>query len=332
MSGVIKNSRGFSLMELLVAITILVIAILPLAYFYSKMLANVEQASIRTRAIGLANERIAELRRIPPGMMRANNTPNKANIVAPPSNIAGAGSYWGFSGPLDMVNNNFYYDPGPPFRSMQYFYSLPAFFNPYDPRTQGYNNSPGINHYDTSTPEYEYEPVGFTSNLTGSSSVLQTDARRNPAIDSPLVGTGGFRQDIAGPIFVPRTGSQSREELYQIYGRRTVIMEVVPEPMDDDNDGLLPDDPFDGGVTVYNPYPPQKGPANKFEARSKDGSFGFQGWVTVFWLPANAPERYLQLEELNYVQVPFFFSATNVGSELSINDSRVTLSNKFVIS
>lgn len=319
-------------MELLVAITILVIAILPLAYFYGKMLANVEQASIRTRAIGLANERIAELQRLPPGMMRANNTPNKANIIAPPGNIAGGGSYWGLSGPLDMTAANHYYDPGPPFRSYQYFYPLPLFFNPYDPRTHGWNNTPGIDHYNPGNPEYEYEPVGFMGRLSGSHDISITDPRRNPAIDSPIVGSGGFRQDLAGPIFVPRTGSQEREELYHIYGRRTVIMEVIPEPMDDDDDGLLPDDPFDGGVTVYNPYPPAKGPANKFEARSKDGSFGFQGWVTVFWIPTQAPERYIQLEELNYVQVPFFFSATNVGSGLSFNDSRVTLSNKFVIS
>ena len=45
--------QGFSLLELMVALTILAIALIPVAYFYSKSLQMVEEASIRTRALML---------------------------------------------------------------------------------------------------------------------------------------------------------------------------------------------------------------------------------------------------------------------------------------
>ena len=45
---------GFSLLELMVALTILAIALVPVAYFYTKSLQMVEEAGIRTRALMLA--------------------------------------------------------------------------------------------------------------------------------------------------------------------------------------------------------------------------------------------------------------------------------------
>ncbi|MCD6119082.1 prepilin-type N-terminal cleavage/methylation domain-containing protein [bacterium] len=325
-----KKSGGFSLLELLVALTILVIALLPIAYFYGRMLANVEQASIRTRAVGLANERIAELEQMPVEMLRANNSPQKGDIINPSLNITGA--VWGETAPLDMEADNFYFDPGPPYRTYQYYYALPVEFNPYNPFTQGWNNTPGVDHYDPDLPEFEYEPIGFMARLARSTDIAETDPRLNPAVGTAQAGSGGYIHRTSGIMHFQRTGSESREELYDIYGRRTVIMEVVPEPADDDGDSLLPDDPLDGGATTYDPYPLLRGPANKFQVRSKDGAYGFQGWVTVFWLPADAPERYVPLEGLSYIQVPFFISATNADSTLAVGDSKVIVTNKFVIS
>ena len=34
---------------------------------------------------------------------------------------------------------------------------------------------------------------------------------------------------------------------------------------------------------------------------------GVFGWVTVFWLSPDAPERYVEFKDLNYVQIPFYF-------------------------
>ncbi|MEP0813798.1 MAG: hypothetical protein HRF49_03920 [bacterium] len=304
-------------MELLVALTILVIAILPIAFFYGKMLRGIEEASIRTRALELAQERIAELKQVPPDQIRANNTPSKGDIIA---------------GGLDLTMANYYYDPGPPFRSFQYYYPLPVLFNPYDPKTQGWDNSPTANHYDPASTVYEYEPIGFLSRIPATSDAATSDPRRNPIVDNPDRAPGGFVARGGGPVEIPRVGSEQREEKFEIYGRRTVILEVVPYPPDDDTDALLPDDPLDGGATIYDPYPATRGPANKYQARSKDGGYGYKGWVTVFWLPNNAPETYLQLKDLNYVQIPFYISLTNAESNLTVDDKRVSLSNRFVIS
>src|SRR5215213_7128300 len=73
---------GFSLIELLVALTILAIALIPVAYFYSKSLQSVEEASIRTRALMLCNERLAEIRSMPYDQIRTNITPSNAQKLA----------------------------------------------------------------------------------------------------------------------------------------------------------------------------------------------------------------------------------------------------------
>ena len=77
-----SSRQGFSLIELLVALTILAIALIPVAYFYSKSLQSVEQASIRTRALMLANERLAEMRQMPYDEIRTNITPSNAQKLA----------------------------------------------------------------------------------------------------------------------------------------------------------------------------------------------------------------------------------------------------------
>lgn len=315
-------------MELLVALTILIIAIIPIALFFGKMLRNIEQASIRTRAIMLAEERVAEILNYPYTMLRSNNSPNKADIINPPANIT---ALWGVGTPIDLTDGNYYFEPGPPYRTYQYFFTLPTEFNPYDPRTQGWNNSLGINHYDPAGLEFEYEPIGFMARLSVSADVATTDPRRSLVIDAPDLGLGGFVPRSGGVVETPRTGSAEREELYHLYGRRTVLLEVLPEPRDDDDDQFPSDSEFDGGATIYDPYPVLRGPANKFLKRSTSGDHGFWGWVTVFWLPANAPQNYIPLEELRYVQIPFFISATNAESILTIDDRSVNLSNKFII-
>ena len=72
--------EGFSLLELLVAMTILAIALVPVAYFYTKSLQVVENAAIRTRAIMMAQERIAEVRQMPYSSVRSNITPTPEQV------------------------------------------------------------------------------------------------------------------------------------------------------------------------------------------------------------------------------------------------------------
>jgi prepilin-type N-terminal cleavage/methylation domain-containing protein len=328
MNRIKGKSGGFSLLELLVALTILVIALIPIAYFYGRMLANVEAASIRTRAVELANERIAELKNMSPDILRANDTPLKGDIINPAANIRGA--VWGATAPLDMTAGNYYFEAGPPYRSYQYFYALPVEFNPYNPETQGYDNTDGIDHYSPDSTEFEYEPIGFLSRSIPTTDAATNDPRHNPAIDAAAGGSGGFIQRASGIMHIQRSGSVTRQELYEIYGRRTVVMEVVPEPMDDDSDAYLPDDPMDGGATQYYPYPANKGPANKFQIRSKDGSTGYQGWVTVFWLNPDAPSGYVSLEDLGYIQVPFFIPKDNSTSNAGADSTRPRSTSKFI--
>lgn len=192
---------GFSLIELLIALTILAIALVPVAYFYSKSLQAAEEASIRTRALMLANERLAELRQMPYDQIRTNITPsNTQKIILSDTGVldqaaTGANDNWtgydyatsgrsfqflldasGYPNAPPGLNNN--RGQFPEHRGM-FFYALPLYFNPYMPGTQGYFNAEGINHYQPNTlagvsdshmniwqaggatSHYEYEPVGF---------------------------------------------------------------------------------------------------------------------------------------------------------------------------
>ncbi|HES58410.1 MAG TPA: prepilin-type N-terminal cleavage/methylation domain-containing protein, partial [Firmicutes bacterium] len=169
----LAGRQGFSLLELMVALTILAIALIPVAYFYSKSLQMVEEASIRTRALMLAQERIAEVRQMPYDMIRSNITPSSEQVKL----------YTG-EGIIDTTASDWYgYDlevsgTTPPQWQAMFFYPLPLDFNPYQPQTQGYNNALNVNHYTPFNPvtgltdshvnfnggnslDYEYEPIGF---------------------------------------------------------------------------------------------------------------------------------------------------------------------------
>jgi len=147
-----RNARrtGFSLIELLVALTILAIALVPIAYFYSKSLQSVEEASIRTRALMMANERLAEIRQMPYDAVRTNITPSNAQKLALTD-----------QGTMDLTAQDW---TGDDFASANrkssraneyagmFFYPLPLDFNPYQPSTQGYNNAVGANHFKPNNP------------------------------------------------------------------------------------------------------------------------------------------------------------------------------------
>jgi type II secretory pathway pseudopilin PulG len=138
------------LIELLVALTILAIALIPVAYFYSKSLQSVEEASIRTRALMLANERIAEIRQMPYDQIRTNITPSNAQKLM----LTDQGS-------MDLTTQDW---TGNDFASAgrtsrrgnevagMFFYPLPLDFNPYQPSTQGYENRNNINHLRPNNP------------------------------------------------------------------------------------------------------------------------------------------------------------------------------------
>jgi prepilin-type N-terminal cleavage/methylation domain-containing protein len=341
---------GFSLLELLVALTILAIALVPVAYFYTKSLQTVEEASIRTRALMLAQERIAELRQMPYNRIRSNITPS-------PEQLAMYGT--GNSGPIDTTAADWYgYDfegAGATWQAM-FAYPLPLDYNPYRPQTQGYNNAVGVNHYAPNNPlggvddpqvnfndgnaggarDYEYEPIGFYSQKIFNhnrslSGVDRRDIRMNdrrtisgiePAELDPTSGSG---TDAYDPF---RTGTESQVDNYSIYGRRTIILDVLPDPLDLDGgdpgttnrvvgtDGYAPEDDRDGSATAVNPYPLRKGPDNKFQMAATQGARGKLVIVQVFWLPRKAANTYIKASELNKIELRTFIAAGNQGSDM----------------
>lgn len=315
---------GFSLLELLVAISILAIALVPIAYFYSRTLQAVQVASIRSRALALAQERLDEMRAMPYEELRTNNEPAAADIEL---------------NNLDQTADNVY-----DFTRFMYFYPLPLGFNPYQPQTQGYDNSPGITRVNgdnvgdpTGTgqsiaphlnldgyggsPEYEYEPIGFYMSLLRGGDYRTTDPRTYPVVERPASSSDMFRR-----------GTQEREDLYAIYGRRTIILDVVPDPADDDTDAFPVNSPYDGGANVLDPYPALKGPFNKFQVRSKYGMRGKLVTVQVFWLPGKAPERYLEPDELNMVELKTFIPAATVGGAVGTENDLVASNDYLFIS
>lgn len=351
------NRSGFSLLELLVALTILAIALVPVAYFYTKSLQTVEEAGIRTRALQLAQERITEIRQMPYDMIRANVTPTADQLRM--YNTDGGG-------PIDTAAADWFgYDfetEGEQWQAM-FFYPLPLAFNPYDPRTQGYNNADNVNHYITNNPftdvldahvnfndggntlEYEYEPIGFYSqkiynrnrNLAGVDrrDVRMNDRRTLNAIEpAQLDPSSGSGNDAYDPF---RTGVEQQVDNYSIYGRRTIILDVLPDPRDTDGDpsfistdpvtgpdGFAPDDDRDGGATAVNPYPPTKGPDNKFQIASIQGTRGKLVIVQVFWLPRKAERAYIPADELNKIELRTFITAGNNATQLSTNSGSLT--------
>lgn len=340
---------GFSLLELLVALTILAIALVPVAYFYTKSLQTVEQAGIRTRALMLAQERLAEIRQMPYDEIRSNVTPAREQLRVY-NTVAG--------GPIDTSAADWYgYDFETQGRQWQamFFYPLPLTFNPYDPRTQGYNNTDGVNHYLPYNPyaeiddpqvsfnnggtsiDYEYEPIGFYSqkvylrnqSLVG---IDRRDVRMNdrrtlyqvePTLLDPSSGSGTDSYDAF------RTGVEQQVDNYAIYGRRTIILDVQATPRDTDGDpsyvrinavtgpdGYAPSDDRDGGATAVNPYPPTNGPDNKFAVASNQGSLGKLVIVQVFWLPRKAESAYIPSSDLNIIDLRTFIAESNVASEV----------------
>ncbi len=217
-----NNNAGFSLLELMVAVAILAMVMVPIALFYSRALRSVEEASIRNRALELAQERINEIKGMPYQEIRANNMPSPDDIEI---NALDPGA-------VNVYNHN----------NFMYFYPLPLGFSPYHPDTQGYDNTPDTRRRnnnemgDTTASAgppvapfinlagdqaYEYEPIGFYAALRRTSSLRTTDSRTVSIAEVPAVGG----------IDRFRTGTDYRSELYDIYGRRTIIMDVLLEPL-----------------------------------------------------------------------------------------------------
>jgi prepilin-type N-terminal cleavage/methylation domain-containing protein len=324
---------GFSLLELMIALSILAIALIPVAYFYSKSLQMVEEAGIRTRALELAQERITELEQMPYDQLYTNVTPSKSQL-----------HMYGSTGAIDTANGDWF---GYDFEAQNgtwaamFHYPLPLDYNPYDPKTQGYNNTEGINHYLPNNPlggeatthinfnngapntlDYEYEPIGFYTQrvflrnqaVAGANraDINQADRRTLGSVEPPIDANGVDRF---------RTGYEGQVDNYAIYGRRTVILDVIPRPRDTDGnpnplsfetgtDGFLPDDDRDGGATVFDPYPLHKGPDNKFQMSSDHGTRGKLVVVEVFWLPRKAPNGYIPAQDLNKIELKSFIPAT----------------------
>jgi prepilin-type N-terminal cleavage/methylation domain-containing protein len=317
-----KNA-GFSLLELMVAVAILALVMVPIALFYSRALRSVEEASIRNRALELAQERINEIKGMPFQEIRANNMPSSDDIELNALDPSAVNVY---------DQNNF-----------MYFYPLPLGYSPYQPDTQGYDNSPNVRRRNNNelgdttgntTPPvapfinlagdqaYEYEPIGFYAALRRTTSLRTTDSRTISVAETPSVG-GNDRF---------RTGTEYRSELYDVYGRRTIIMDVLPQVADDDSDDYAPDSPLDGGASALDPNPPLKGPLNKFQVRSKYGMKGKLVVVQVFWLPRKAPERMLNKDELNMVELKTFISANNSSGAVNVNSSLLNTNDYLFIS
>jgi prepilin-type N-terminal cleavage/methylation domain-containing protein len=348
----IKRRRGFSLLELLVALTILAIALIPVAYFYSKSLQMVEQASIRTRALMLAQERLSEIQQMPYEQIHSNVTPTEDQL-----------KLYSNYGPIDTASDDWFgydFEDTGQWAAM-FSYPLPLDYNPYRPQTQGYNNTIGTQHYYNNNPiggeidpqvnfngggaelEYEYEPIGFMTQKVFNadrslgpfqvSDVRMMNQRSIPTLEPSL--------DNGYDYF--RTGTREQIDKYEIYGRRTVILDVLPTPRDLDGgslsntspvvgvDGFAPDSDFDGNASAVNPYPAAKGPDNKFQLASRHGTRGKMVIVQVFWLPRNAPSGYIPAEDLNKVELRSFIAASNEDSSLTKEEGRLSRNSYLIL-
>ncbi|MDQ3023001.1 MAG: prepilin-type N-terminal cleavage/methylation domain-containing protein [bacterium] len=349
-----QTRQGFSLIELLIALTILAIAQIPVAYFYSKSLQSVEEASIRTRALMMANERIAEIRQMPYDAIRTNITPSNAQKLMlidqgtmDPTTQDWTGNDFASAGRTSRRLNEV---------AGMFFYPLPLDFNPYQPLSQGYDNTQSANHMRPNNPfgnsaadghlnindgsgdhiNFEYEPVGFyafkvrnrnnsLSNLEKSDIAMQ-DRRTLSGVEPSIARDGGGRiQDTF------RTGVSEEVDKYAIFGRRTIILDAVPTIVgisDNDGDTFAPDDDRDGGATALDPYPLGKGPDNKYQVVSRYG-LGKLVIVQVFWLPRNPPAGYIQPRDLNIIEMKTFITPDGQQDSQLDRESNVMLRNNF---
>lgn len=342
------RQAGFSLLELLVALTILAIALIPVAYFYSKSLQQVEQQAIRTRALSLAMDRMAEIQQLPVNAIRKNTemSPGQRYVLTAGGVIDPSSENW--TGTDFEANGES--------RGM-FFYPLPLTFNPYDPDTWYYDNTTGVEHYlandglhgaspgDPSFgshinindggsyfPQYEYEPVGFYKYR-----VVDRDASLDPAYDGRVDQSdrrviGAANAPLAPGTDYFRTGTQGDSEKYSIYGRRTVIVKNVPltAAVDSDGDDFGPNDDFDGLATALDPYPVAKGPDDKFTKAAEYGP-GYEVTVQVFWLPRNAPEAPIPWDDLNKVELKAFVAEDGTFTWLDEPGSAFSRNNHLIV-
>ena len=348
-----RARQGFSLLELMIALTILAIALVPVAYFYSKSLQMVEQSTVRTRALMLAQERLAEIRQMPYDQILSNVSPSQTQLQV-----------FHAEGVIDTsVADWFGYDyEGAGDWQAMWHYPLPMDFNPYDPSTQGYNNVVGVNHNNPVNPiaglytghvnfndptsfDYEYEPIGFYRfRINNQNSQLQAAGPGVDQINVPDIADVRMidrrslpqveqRLDTLNNMDNFRTGYSQLVEQYGEFGRRTIIMDVIPNvggennPLDTDGDTFDPNDDRDGGATALDPYPIRKGPDNKFQVLSRAGGSGKLIIVQVFWLPRDAGNGYIPFNDLNVIDLRTFVSPTNewttingAGGSLTRND------------
>jgi prepilin-type N-terminal cleavage/methylation domain-containing protein len=353
-AGLKARRTGFSLIELLVALTILAIALIPVAYFYSKSLQSVEEASIRTRALMLANERLAEIRQMPYDHIRTNITPSNAQKlmliddgVMDPATDDWTGNDFSTGGRSSTRGNE---------HAGMFFFPLPLDFNPYQPQTQGYNNLVGANHFRPNNPfgtnaadghlnindgsgdflDYEYEPIGFyTVKVRNRNSALSNQERSDIAMQDRRTIAGiepSIAKDGTGRMQdVFRSGVEEEADKYAIFGRRTIILDAVPVIAglsDNDGDQYAPDDDRDGNATAIDPYPINKGPDNKFQVVSRYG-LGKLVIVQVFWLPRNPSQAYIPQRELNVIELKTFVTPEGQQDSRLDRDSNVMLRNSF---
>jgi prepilin-type N-terminal cleavage/methylation domain-containing protein len=348
-----RSRGGFSLIEMLVALTILAIALVPVAYFYSKSLQTVEEASIRTRALMVAQERLAEIRQMPYDQIRTNITPSNAQKLMLTDNGTMDLSAQDWTG-SDFQSANRQSIRGNEHAGM-FFFPLPLDYNPYQPQTQGYNNVVGANHFTPNNPiggvadgminindggggftDYEYEPIGFYAQKVRArnQSLAGTDRRDIAMQDRRTINAVEPAMDLAPTGEVRdfyRSGVQEEVDKYAIFGRRTIILDAVPVLTgiaDTDGDNFAPDDDRDGGANAIDPYPLGKGPDNKFQVVSRYG-MGKLVIVQVFWLPRNPPAGYIQPEDLNMIELKTFITPDGQEDSRLNRDSNVMLRNSF---
>lgn len=346
LKGLRGRRAGFSLLELLIALTILAIALIPVAYFYTRSLAMVAESGVRTRALMLAQERVAELQQTPYDQLFPNITPSPEQL-----------HLFSAEGVIDTNAADWFgYDFQTTATAQASFhYALPLHFNPYDPRTQGYENTEGLQFRFTpflpgslagamsnahvnfnngiaaynaglanlaSSAFYEYEPIGFYSRKVYARNLDMTVADRANINLTDRRTLGPIEPPIAGTLDRYRTGYDGQVDNYAIFGRRTVILSATPLDLsnprvESDGDSFTPHDERDGNAGLFDPYPLGKGPNNKFLHDTypiRGGARGIYGKVIVFWLPRKAPNGYIPYSDLNKIELPFFVPANNMVS------------------